>query len=41
MGIKAEEISSIIREQIRDYESGVLVSEVGTVLSAGDGTARN
>jgi len=40
MAIKAEEISSIIKEQIRDYDSGVLVSEVGTVLSAGDGTAR-
>jgi F-type H+-transporting ATPase subunit alpha len=40
MAIKAEEISSIIKEQIRGYEGGVLVSEVGTVLSAGDGTAR-
>jgi F-type H+-transporting ATPase subunit alpha len=40
MAIKAEEISSIIKEQIKNYEGGILVSEVGTVLSAGDGTAR-
>jgi F-type H+-transporting ATPase subunit alpha len=40
MAIKADEISSIIKQQIRNYEGGVLVSEVGTVLSAGDGTAR-
>ncbi len=40
MAIKAEEISSIIKQQIRDYKGGVLVNEVGTVLSAGDGTAR-
>ena len=40
MTIKAEEISKIIREQIRDYESSVVVSEVGTVISVGDGIAR-
>ena len=40
MGIKAEEISQIIREQIKDYDSGVVVSEVGTVISTGDGVAR-
>ncbi|MGH9338724.1 MAG: F0F1 ATP synthase subunit alpha [Acidobacteriota bacterium] len=40
MAITADEISRIIKEQIRDYDSGVVVSEVGTVISAGDGIAR-
>ncbi|RPJ80810.1 MAG: F0F1 ATP synthase subunit alpha [Acidobacteria bacterium] len=40
MAIKAEEISKIIREQIRDFDTGVVVSEVGTVISTGDGIAR-
>jgi F-type H+-transporting ATPase subunit alpha len=40
MAINAEEISKIIKEQIEDYDSSLVVSEVGTVVSAGDGTAR-
>ena len=40
MKIKAAEISDIIRQQIRDYEREVDVSETGTVLSVGDGIAR-
>ncbi len=40
MEIKAEEISKIIRAQIEDYASSVEVSEVGTVISVGDGIAR-
>ncbi|NWG14303.1 MAG: F0F1 ATP synthase subunit alpha [Acidobacteria bacterium] len=40
MQIKADEISKILREQIRDYQSGVAVSEIGTVISVGDGIAR-
>ncbi len=40
MEIKADEISKILREQIRDYQSGVVVSEVGTIISVGDGIAR-
>ncbi len=40
MEIRAEEISQVIREQIRDYEKKVEVSETGTVLSVGDGIAR-
>jgi F-type H+/Na+-transporting ATPase subunit alpha len=40
MEIKAEEISQIIRNQIKDYEKKVEVSETGTVLSVGDGIAR-
>ncbi|MBW1765435.1 MAG: F0F1 ATP synthase subunit alpha [Deltaproteobacteria bacterium] len=40
MEIRAEEISQIIRSQIKDYEKKVEVSETGTVLSVGDGVAR-
>jgi F-type H+-transporting ATPase subunit alpha len=38
--IRAEEISDIISKQIRDYEKKLDISEVGTVLSVGDGIAR-
>jgi len=40
MEIRAEEISQIIRDQIKDYEKKVEVTETGTVLSVGDGVAR-
>ncbi len=40
MEIKASEISQVIRDQIKDYEKKVEVSETGTVLSVGDGIAR-
>lgn len=40
MAIRAEEISEIIKRQIKDYESGLVVTEVGTVISTGDGVAR-
>lgn len=40
MEIRAEEISQIIREQIKDYENKVELSETGRVLSVGDGIAR-
>jgi F-type H+-transporting ATPase subunit alpha len=40
MEIRAEEISRVIRGQIKDYEKKVEVSETGTVLSVGDGVAR-
>src|SRR4030042_1046026 len=40
MEIRAEEISQIIRSQIRDYEKKVEVAETGTVLSVGDGIAQ-
>src|SRR2546423_566248 len=39
-GIKADEITKIIREQIENYETKVSVDEVGTVISLGDGIAR-
>lgn len=40
MEIRAEEISQIIRTQIKEYERKVDVAETGTVLSVGDGIAR-
>jgi len=40
MEIRADEISRIIREQIKDYGTKVTVAETGTVLSVGDGIAR-
>ncbi|NOK15067.1 F0F1 ATP synthase subunit alpha [Corallococcus exercitus] len=40
MEIRADEISRIIREQIKDYGKKVTVAETGTVLSVGDGIAR-
>ena len=40
MELKAEEISQIIREQITDFDKKVELSEIGTVLSVGDGIAR-
>ena len=40
MSIKANEITKIIKEQIEDYGADVVVSEVGTVISTGDGIAR-
>ncbi|MBW1804997.1 MAG: F0F1 ATP synthase subunit alpha [Deltaproteobacteria bacterium] len=40
MEIKAEEISQVIRAQIKGYETKMEVSETGTVLSVGDGVAR-
>ena len=40
MEIKADEITKIIREQIEEYRGGVDVSEIGNVISVGDGIAR-
>jgi F-type H+-transporting ATPase subunit alpha len=38
-GIRADEISKIIRQQIEGYDASVEISEVGTVIQAGDGIA--
>jgi F-type H+/Na+-transporting ATPase subunit alpha len=38
--IRAEEITSIIQQEIEGYESILDVKEIGTVLSVGDGVAR-
>ncbi len=40
MEIKAEEISQIIKDQIKGFDKEVDLSETGVVLSAGDGIAR-
>ena len=40
MEIGTAEITSIIKKQIEDYDKGVTVEEIGTVLSTGDGIAR-
>ncbi|MFZ3209851.1 MAG: F0F1 ATP synthase subunit alpha [Geobacteraceae bacterium] len=40
MEIRAEEISEIIRKQIKDYGKDVEVAETGTIISVGDGIAR-
>ncbi|HMF56528.1 MAG TPA: F0F1 ATP synthase subunit alpha [Pyrinomonadaceae bacterium] len=37
--IKANEINEIIRQQIENFEMGVTVTEVGTVIKVGDGIA--
>jgi F-type H+/Na+-transporting ATPase subunit alpha len=40
MEIKADEITKIIREQIEEYQAGLEISEIGSVISVGDGIAR-
>ncbi len=38
--INADEITKIIREQIENFDHSVRISEVGSVISVGDGVAR-
>lgn len=40
MEINADEISALLKKQIADFEKKVDVSEIGTVISVGDGIAR-
>lgn len=40
MNLKPEEISSVIKEQLRRYATGMEVADVGTVIWAADGIAR-
>ena len=40
MDIRAEEISQILKQQIKNYDARVAITETGTVLSVGDGIAR-
>ncbi|MDM7936572.1 MAG: F0F1 ATP synthase subunit alpha [Cyanobium sp. CZS 48M] len=40
VSIRPDEISAILKQQIEDYDKSVSVSNVGTVLSVGDGIAR-
>ena len=40
MNLRPEEISAVIKEQIKNYENKLDVSDFGTVLQVGDGIAR-
>jgi F-type H+-transporting ATPase subunit alpha len=40
MQLRPEEISAVIREQIKEYKSELEVSDFGTVIQVGDGIAR-
>ncbi|WP_167957722.1 F0F1 ATP synthase subunit alpha [Anaerosporobacter faecicola] len=40
MNLRPEEISSVIKEQIKNYSTKLEVSDVGTVITVGDGIAR-
>ena len=40
MNLRPEEISAVIKEQIKNYQSKLKVEEVGTVIQVGDGIAR-
>jgi F-type H+/Na+-transporting ATPase subunit alpha len=40
MDIRAAEISSILKKQIKDFGKEAQVAEIGQVLSVGDGIAR-
>jgi F-type H+-transporting ATPase subunit alpha len=40
MEIKAEEISEVIKRQIEGFEKEIELSEIGTVISVGDGIAK-
>ena len=40
MGIKSDEISSLIRQRIKDFDLPVLSADVGIVTEVGDGIAR-
>ena len=40
MSVNPEEITSIIKERIQNFETRLQVDEVGSVLTIGDGVAR-
>ncbi|MBL9125419.1 MAG: F0F1 ATP synthase subunit alpha, partial [Planctomycetaceae bacterium] len=40
MKFRADEIASVIQQEIEQYESQIDVRDVGRVLEAGDGIAR-
>ena len=40
MNLRPEEISSVIKEQIKNYKGKLDVSDFGTVIQVGDGIAR-
>jgi len=40
MNLKPEEISAVIKEQIKNYKNRLEVSDFGTVIQVGDGISR-
>jgi F-type H+/Na+-transporting ATPase subunit alpha len=40
MTIKAEEITSVLKRQLQEYQAGLTVTNVGSVLQVGDGISR-
>ena len=40
MSIRPDEITSLLKEQIEQYQSNLDVSEVGSVINVGDGICR-
>ena len=40
MALRPEEITSILKHEIKDYETGVKMESMGIILSVGDGIAR-
>ncbi len=40
MALKPDEITSVLRQEIKDYESGIKMESTGVILSLGDGIAR-
>ena len=40
MNLRPEEISAVIKEQIKNYKNQINVSDFGTVIQVGDGIAR-
>ncbi|WP_058486016.1 F0F1 ATP synthase subunit alpha [Defluviitalea phaphyphila] len=40
MNLKPEEISAVIKQQIKNYQTNLEVADVGTVIQVGDGIAR-
>ena len=41
MAINLEELSKVLRQKIEGFEGTVDVNEIGTVVSVGDGIARD
>jgi len=39
-GVKAAEVSAILKQQLSEFEASASLNEVGTVLQVGDGIAR-
>ena len=39
MNLRPEEISAVIKEQIKNYKNQINVSDFGTVIQVGDGIA--